>query len=227
MSVTASTRAVLRDAAAAVLHGNDAGGWTKASLLPGTEILIEGYQAKDGANRANGRDITFKDGKKLFADNDAKQWAAWGIDYLKYDWNPRSKPAVDNATFKKQVADMAGVSRQAISAVESGVSDPSLRVAIALSRALGLTVEELFGTDDSVVPVAAREVAPLGGKGARVTLAPMWSFVGARLEPSACASVFTTMNSTPSSDISFIRLSSLESRQRKRTQPSSRASSRS
>lgn len=41
-------------------------GWTKQSLLPGTEILVEGYQAKDGANRANGRDITFKDGKKLF-----------------------------------------------------------------------------------------------------------------------------------------------------------------
>jgi len=41
-------------------------GWTKNSLLPGTEIVIEGYQAKDGANRANGRDITFKDGKKLF-----------------------------------------------------------------------------------------------------------------------------------------------------------------
>jgi Family of unknown function (DUF6152) len=41
-------------------------GWTKNSLLPGTEILVEGYQAKDGANRANGRDITFPDGKKLF-----------------------------------------------------------------------------------------------------------------------------------------------------------------
>ena len=41
-------------------------GWTKASLPPGTEIRVEGYQAKDGANRANGRDITFKDGKKLF-----------------------------------------------------------------------------------------------------------------------------------------------------------------
>jgi len=41
-------------------------GWTKNSLLPGTEISVEGYQAKDGANRANGRDITFKDGKKLF-----------------------------------------------------------------------------------------------------------------------------------------------------------------
>ena len=41
-------------------------GWTKQSLLPGTEILIEGYQAKDGANRANGSIITFTDGKKLF-----------------------------------------------------------------------------------------------------------------------------------------------------------------
>src|SRR5215203_7400565 len=41
-------------------------GWTKASLPAGTEILVEGFQAKDGALRANGRDITFKDGKKLF-----------------------------------------------------------------------------------------------------------------------------------------------------------------
>src|SRR4051794_9266386 len=31
-----------------------------------------------------------KDGKHLLANNDARQWAAWGIDYLKYDWNPRS-----------------------------------------------------------------------------------------------------------------------------------------
>jgi len=41
-------------------------GWNKSSLLPGTEILVEGFQAKDGAMRANGRDITFPDGKKLF-----------------------------------------------------------------------------------------------------------------------------------------------------------------
>ncbi len=41
-------------------------GWNKNSLLPGTEIVVEGFQAKDGANRANGRDITFADGKKLF-----------------------------------------------------------------------------------------------------------------------------------------------------------------
>jgi hypothetical protein len=41
-------------------------GWTKRSLPEGTEIVVEGYQAKDGAARANGRDITFPDGKKLF-----------------------------------------------------------------------------------------------------------------------------------------------------------------
>ena len=41
-------------------------GWNKASLPEGTEILVEGFQAKDGANRANGRDITFPDGRKLF-----------------------------------------------------------------------------------------------------------------------------------------------------------------
>jgi hypothetical protein len=41
-------------------------GFTKNSLLPGTKIVVDGYQAKDGSRRANGRDITFPDGKKLF-----------------------------------------------------------------------------------------------------------------------------------------------------------------
>ena len=41
-------------------------GFTKQSLLPGTQIVVDGYQAKDGTNRANGRDITFTDGTKLF-----------------------------------------------------------------------------------------------------------------------------------------------------------------
>jgi putative molybdopterin biosynthesis protein len=41
---------------------------------------------------------------------------------------------------QQQLATMAGVSRQAVSAVESGLSDPSLRVALALAQALGLTV---------------------------------------------------------------------------------------
>jgi len=41
-------------------------GVTKDSLAVGTEIVVDGYQAKDGSNRANGRDITFPDGRKLF-----------------------------------------------------------------------------------------------------------------------------------------------------------------
>ncbi len=41
-------------------------GFNKNSLPPGTIIQVEGYQAKDGAMRANGRDITFEDGTKLF-----------------------------------------------------------------------------------------------------------------------------------------------------------------
>ena len=41
-------------------------GFNKTSLPAGSKIVIEGYQAKDGSNRANGRDITFADGKRLF-----------------------------------------------------------------------------------------------------------------------------------------------------------------
>src|SRR5580700_8670409 len=74
---------------------------------------------------------------------------------------------------QQQLASMAGVSRQAVSAVESGHSDPSLRVALALAHALGLTVEELFGPGSPASPVAARPVAPLGDEHARVALAPI------------------------------------------------------
>jgi hypothetical protein len=41
-------------------------GFTKDSLPPGTEIVVDGYQAKDGANRAVGKDLTFTDGRRLF-----------------------------------------------------------------------------------------------------------------------------------------------------------------
>ncbi len=41
-------------------------GWNRTSLPAGTKILVLGFQAKDGSFRANGRDITFADGKKLF-----------------------------------------------------------------------------------------------------------------------------------------------------------------
>ena len=41
-------------------------GWTKNSVPAGVQIVVDGFQAKDGSFRANGRDITFPDGKKLF-----------------------------------------------------------------------------------------------------------------------------------------------------------------
>ena len=41
-------------------------GFTKNSLAVGTEVSVDGYQAKDGSHRANGRDLTFADGKKMF-----------------------------------------------------------------------------------------------------------------------------------------------------------------
>jgi hypothetical protein len=41
-------------------------GVTKQSLKAGVEVAVDGYQAKDGTRRANGRDLTLKDGQKLF-----------------------------------------------------------------------------------------------------------------------------------------------------------------
>ena len=41
-------------------------GFTKNSLLPGSEIMVTGYRAKDGTQRANGRDLRLADGRLLF-----------------------------------------------------------------------------------------------------------------------------------------------------------------
>jgi len=41
-------------------------GFTRQSLTIGTEIKIDGYQAKDRTHRGNGRDMTLPDGRTLF-----------------------------------------------------------------------------------------------------------------------------------------------------------------
>lgn len=41
-------------------------GFTKTTVSIGTPVVVDGYQSKDGSKRANGRDITLPDGKKLF-----------------------------------------------------------------------------------------------------------------------------------------------------------------
>jgi hypothetical protein len=46
-------------------------GVNKNSLAVGTEIIVDGYRARDGAKRANGRDITLPNGNKLFLGSSA------------------------------------------------------------------------------------------------------------------------------------------------------------
>ena len=46
-------------------------GFTRQSLLPGAEIVVEGFLARDGTNKANGFSITFTDGRKLFVGGSA------------------------------------------------------------------------------------------------------------------------------------------------------------
>lgn len=46
----------------------------------------------NGPKTVNKKILPWAIGKYSFATNDAKQWAEWGIDYLKYDWNPIEVP---------------------------------------------------------------------------------------------------------------------------------------
>jgi len=46
-------------------------GFTKDSLKAGTEVVVDGYQSKDGSLRANGRDITLPNGQTLFLGSSA------------------------------------------------------------------------------------------------------------------------------------------------------------
>jgi hypothetical protein len=48
-------------------------GLTKDSLKVGTEILVQGYQSKDGSLRANGRDVTLPNGQTLFISNSSPE----------------------------------------------------------------------------------------------------------------------------------------------------------
>jgi uncharacterized protein DUF6152 len=41
-------------------------GYTREAVKTGTEVTVVGYRAKNGANRANGRDLILPDGSRLF-----------------------------------------------------------------------------------------------------------------------------------------------------------------
>lgn len=42
-------------------------GWRKEDLVAGTQLVVDGYQARNGTPTANATSITFTDGRKLFA----------------------------------------------------------------------------------------------------------------------------------------------------------------
>lgn len=62
------------------------------------------------------------------------------------------RAAADGMT-QQQLADLAGVTRQTIIAVESNKYSPSLEVAFRISRAVGVPLEQLFAFEDENSPV--------------------------------------------------------------------------
>ena len=50
---------------------------------------------------------------------------------------------------QQQLADAVGVSRQTINAIEKGEYNPTIRLCIAICRALGKTLDELFWEEDA------------------------------------------------------------------------------
>jgi len=71
--------------------------WTTsyATYIGGSAENPEGTWSKPTIPKrgnVNKKILPWAIGKYSFATNDAKQWAAWGIDYLKYDWNPNELP---------------------------------------------------------------------------------------------------------------------------------------
>ena len=69
--------------------------WTTsyATHIGGSAENPEGTWTKPAGKKVvNKKTLPWAIGKYSFATNDAAQWAAWGIDYLKYDWNPIEYP---------------------------------------------------------------------------------------------------------------------------------------
>ncbi|HVU33818.1 MAG TPA: putative Ig domain-containing protein [Opitutaceae bacterium] len=64
-----------------------------AGHIGGSAMNPEGTFTKfTGKKQMNRKVLPWAIGTYSFAPNDARQWGAWGIDYLKYDWNPNELP---------------------------------------------------------------------------------------------------------------------------------------
>lgn len=54
-------------------------GITRNTLKKGDKIVIDGYQAKDGSHRANGRDLTLPNGQQLFLGSSGGEGAPYEV----------------------------------------------------------------------------------------------------------------------------------------------------
>ncbi|HJQ31949.1 MAG TPA: NPCBM/NEW2 domain-containing protein [Pyrinomonadaceae bacterium] len=59
------------------------------------ETLDAPWKKTEGPKQLNRKVLPWAIGRHHFADNDAKQWAEWGVDYLKYDWSPNEVPETE------------------------------------------------------------------------------------------------------------------------------------
>jgi putative molybdopterin biosynthesis protein len=65
---------------------------------------------------------------------------------------------------QRALAEAVGITRQAVSAIESGRMQPSVGIALGLARALRVTVEELFGSREPAPRVTRSATATIGGR---------------------------------------------------------------
>jgi alpha-galactosidase len=82
-----------------------------AGYVGGSSDNEDGKWSKDLEKDAEGKKIRRR-GKHSFAWNDAQQWAEWGIDYLKYDWNPtQTQPSPTAALDMEYLREMSDALR--------------------------------------------------------------------------------------------------------------------
>ena len=72
----------------------------------------------------------------------------WSRDLFDANWTPLHSARVWAGMSQGDLATIVGTSRETISSLERGASIPSVTLAIAIAHAVGLTVEDLFGSDE-------------------------------------------------------------------------------
>jgi alpha-galactosidase len=153
---------------------NPEGTWQRSRNLTnnGDGALVETGGTKTN-NAASARTRGRSNGKYSFADADALQWAAWGIDYLKYDWNPRnSNPRETAEDFHTHSATMAAALRKSKRDIVFSYSNSMLFEDIADQSQIYNCWRTTGDIGDSWLSMAARAFYMNAPKGAKELQGP-------------------------------------------------------